>query len=86
MRRKKKTAAAGQLRLEFCQEGELRSFWQARYYDFNVYKRHKLREKLRYMHANPMVRGLVNHPGEWPWSSWGFYEKGQAGLVAIDVV
>ena len=35
-------------------------FWQARYYDFNVCSRElKIREKLRYMHRNPVKRGLV---------------------------
>ena len=84
MRKKQKSEALGQLRLEFTEEIELRSFWQARYYDFNVYKVHKLREKLRYMHANPVERGLVSDPGNRPWSSWGFYQKGEAGLAAID--
>ena len=34
-------------------------FWQARYYDFNVWSGKKCVEKLRYMHRNPVVRGLV---------------------------
>jgi hypothetical protein len=37
------------------------------------------------MHANPVIRGLVKHPGDWRWSSWGFYQGGPAGLVAIDL-
>jgi hypothetical protein len=28
---------------------------------------------------------LLKHPGDWPWSSWGFYWGGAAGLVTIDV-
>ncbi|HYK38366.1 hypothetical protein [Alloacidobacterium sp.] len=31
-------------------------FWQARYYDFNVYTEKKRIEKLRYMHRNPVTR------------------------------
>lgn len=53
-------------------------------YDFNVYSSHKVREKLEYMHANPVKRGLVKNPSAWMWSSFLFYEKGQAGLVKID--
>jgi putative transposase len=86
MRQKNKMEAAGQLRLHFGGEGELRSFWQARYYDFNVYTRKKLREKLWYVHANPVMRGLVLNPGDWPWSSWRYYEKGEVGLVDTDAV
>jgi len=57
----------------------------ARFYDFNVYSKGKKMEKLNYMHANPVIRGLVKHPRDWAWSSWGFYWGGVAGPVAIDV-
>jgi putative transposase len=61
-------------------------FWQVRFYDFNVYSVEKRREKLEYMHANPVVRGLVENPGGWIWSSFWFYERGETGLVPIDPV
>jgi putative transposase len=32
-------------------------FWQARYYDFNVFSQKKWTEKLRYLHRNPVTRG-----------------------------
>jgi REP element-mobilizing transposase RayT len=35
-----------------------RAFWQARFYDFNLWTTKKRREKLRYMHRNPVKRGL----------------------------
>jgi len=77
---------AGQIRARVSDTGDpLRAFWQARFYDFNVYSTGKRKEKLNYMHANPVVRGLVNHPKDWPWSSWSFYEKGEEGLIRIDV-
>jgi putative transposase len=63
----------------------LGAFWQARFYDFNVYSKGKKMEKLHYMHANPVIRGLVKDPKDWPWSSWSFYEKGEVGLVRVDV-
>jgi len=75
-----------QLTLAFPEaEPELRRFWQRRYYDFNVYSRNKLREKLEYMHANPVQERLVRHPRDWPWSSWSFYATGE-GLLKIDPV
>jgi hypothetical protein len=61
-------------------------FWQPRFYDFNVYSHEKKKEKLEYMHANPVVRGLVKHPKDWPWSSFSFYAKDEKGLVEIDAV
>jgi len=63
---------------------EWRRFWQRRYYDFNVYSEEKLREKLDYMHMNPVKRGLVSHPREWAWSSWGCYEGGE-GILRVDL-
>jgi len=62
----------------------LRAFWQARFYDFNVYTSGKKKEKLNYMHANPVVRGLVAHPKDWRWSSWTSYWGGEVGMVRID--
>jgi putative transposase len=51
-----------------------------------VYSAKKRREKLDYMHANPVKRGLVKNPKEWIWSSFSFYAKGEEGLVSIDPV
>jgi putative transposase len=39
--------------------------WQKRFYDFNVWTEHKRIEKLRYMHRNPVNRGLVASPELW---------------------
>jgi putative transposase len=64
----------------------LRRFWQARFYDFNVYTERKKREKLDYMHNNPVTRKLVRRPQDWPWSSYLSYEKGEKGLISIDCV
>jgi hypothetical protein len=75
------------LRLLFSQDGdELARFWQPRFYDFNVYSERKKKEKLEYMHGNPVQRGLVKKPGEWMRSSFLFYARGEAGLVRIDPV
>jgi len=41
-------------------------FWQSRFYDFNVWSHKKEMEKLLYMHLNPVKRGLVARPAEWP--------------------
>jgi putative transposase len=50
-----------------------------------VYSRGKKREKLNYMHANPVKRGLVNHPRDWAWSSWAYYFGGEKPLLPVDV-
>jgi len=48
-----------------------------------VYSGAKAMQKLHYMHANPVREKLVAHPGEWPWSSWSFYYRGE-GLIEVD--
>ena len=59
-------------------------FWQERGYDFNVWSRRKLVEKRRYIHRNPVTRGLVRSPDEWPWSSFRQYARGEKGVVEIE--
>jgi putative transposase len=59
-------------------------FWQSRFYDFNLWGQQKEVEKLKYMHRNPVVRGLVASPEDWRWSSYRFYAYGEAGLVRIN--
>lgn len=61
-----------------------RAFWQARFYDFNVWTSKKRVEKLRYMHRNPVKRGLVESPEQWRWSSFRHYLFGEEGLVRVN--
>ena len=58
--------------------------WQRRFYPFNIFTEKKLQEKLDYMHNNPVTRGLVSSPGEWPWSSWRFYHREDASILRMD--
>ncbi len=64
--------------------GDNQHFWQARYYDFNVWTARKRVEKLRYIHRNPVKRGLVEKPEDWPWSSFRNYATGEEGVVEIE--
>ena len=58
--------------------------WQKRFYDFNVWTERKRIEKLRYMHRNPVNRGLVEHPDQWKWSSFRSYDCGERGMVRVN--
>jgi putative transposase len=58
--------------------------WQKRFYDFNVWTARKRVEKLRYMHRNPVQRGLVASPELWPWSSFRAYSLGELGPVRVN--
>ena len=59
-------------------------FWQRRYYDFNVYSDRKVTEKLRYMHQNPVERGLVPSPALWCWSSYRAFAFCEEGVVKLN--
>src|SRR5271167_4100330 len=59
-------------------------FWQSRFYDFNLWGQQKEVEKLKYIHRNPVVRGLVASPEDWRWSSYRSYAYGEPGLVRIN--
>src|SRR5713226_3314567 len=85
--RRRRRVPAAQLRLRFGgSDSALPRFWQRRFHDFNVWSEKKLREKLEYMHRNPVTRRLVAHPKSWPWSSYAFYSQSGASLVQIDPV
>ena len=59
-------------------------FLQPRYYDFNVWSERKRKEKLRYLHGNPVKRGLFDQPEDWVWSSFRHYVTGEDGGVDIE--
>ena len=63
---------------------QVNRFWQRRFYDFNVFSDAKTVEKLRYMHKNPVKRGLVSAPELWRWSSYRVYAFGERGPVNMD--
>jgi len=72
-------------RLPLSQERGIGSpFWQRRYYDFNLWSKKKLEEKVHYIHQNPVRRGLVARPEDWKWSSFRHIATGEDGVVEIE--
>jgi len=63
---------------------DLPRFWQVRYYDFPVWSEKKRVEKLRYIHRNPVERGLCDRPEDWRWSSFRQWATGCEGSVEIE--
>jgi len=58
-------------------------FWLPRYYDFNIFSIQKRIEKLRYIHRNPVHRGLVENPEDYSWSSFRTYALEEPGPVTV---
>ena len=59
-------------------------FWQERYFDRNVYGEAARSEVIRYIHRNPVKRGLVASPEQYRWSSFSHYATGMRGVVEIE--
>ena len=60
-------------------------FWQrGGGYDRNIYSEMELREKIEYIHANPVRGGLVDDRLQWVWSSARWYAGDHTGPVTID--
>ena len=86
LRKENRRTPPGELSLALADESGPPRFWQPRFHDFNVHSARKRREKLDYMHANPVMRKLVTDPCAWLWSSASFYATGTPGMIPVDPV
>src|SRR5438128_10574805 len=59
-------------------------FWQKRYYDRNVRSYREFVVKLRYLHRNPVKRGLVSNLEDWKWSNYRHYGFREIAIVEIE--
>jgi putative transposase len=64
--------------------GERLQFWQDRYFDANIYGESVRSQVIRYIHRNPVKRGLVASPEQYRWSSFNHYATGIPGVVEIE--
>ncbi len=64
-----------------------RELWQDSKYSLHIYSPAWIEEKTRYIHENPVRAGMVEGPGDYPWSSFGAYfpELGVVPPVKVDV-
>lgn len=59
-------------------------FWQrGGGYDRNIWTADELNEKTRYIHHNPVKRGLVQCDEDWAWSSARWYRGDLSGPVPV---
>ncbi len=58
--------------------------WQDGYWDKNIFSEKMLRQKLNYIHNNPVRAGLVESPDKYPYSSFRNYEFDDETLIEID--
>ena len=79
-----KTKVSVQARKERKRAAGDEPFWQTRYFDHNVRNHAGFVTQLRYIHRNPVKRGLCGTPEEWPWSSFRAWALGEIGPVEIE--
>lgn len=61
-------------------------FWQrGGGFDRNLFKPEAIHAEIEYLHANPVRRGLVERPEDWPWSSARHFAGRVDVPLAVDV-
>ena len=59
--------------------------WQEGFLPKEILNDEMLNQKIEYIHYNPVKKGLVTEPSEWKYSSAGIYEKGEQGIIKLDL-
>jgi putative transposase len=65
-------------------KGDRERFWQDRYFDRNIRGEKARSEVIRYIHRNPVKRGLVASPEQYCWGSFAHFATGIRGVVEIE--
>ncbi len=58
--------------------------WQEGFHPQEILGEGMLRQKIDYIHYNPVRRGVVTKPEDWVYSSAGWLLKGERGVVELD--
>lgn len=59
--------------------------WQKDFSSIDLWSPKFIRQKLNYIHMNPVRAGLCKHPAEWKWSSFRSYLPHEEGSVPIEM-
>ncbi len=65
--------------------GSQRPFWQHQFWDRFVRRAKEFRERLDYMHRNPVRKGLVTRPQDWRWSSYHNFALDKTTVAACPI-
>ena len=60
------------------------AIWKEQARSLPIVSERVLKIKLEYIHNNPIKRGLVDDPAEWPWSSWRNYCHNDDSIFRVD--
>lgn len=65
--------------------GQTHAVWLQDFSAIDIWSHKFIRQKLHYIHMNPVRAGLCDHPAKWRWSSYHAYLPHEAGSVPIEV-
>ncbi|MDQ1639183.1 MAG: REP-associated tyrosine transposase [Pyrinomonadaceae bacterium] len=65
--------------------GQTHAVWMKEFSAIDIWSRKFIRQKLNYIHMNPVRAGLCDHPGKWRWSSYKAYLPHEPGSVPIEI-
>jgi putative transposase len=86
LRLQERTALLKALRLTKPQaKSHTHALWQKDFSSIDLSSGRFLRQKLNYIHLNPVRGNLCSHPAEWRWSSYRAYLPHVDGEVPIEV-
>ena len=65
--------------------GHTHAVWLKDFSSIDPWSARFVRQKLNYIHLNPVRAGLCKHPADWKWSSYRAYLPHEPGSVPIEV-
>jgi REP element-mobilizing transposase RayT len=65
--------------------GQTHAVWMKEFSAVDIWSRKFIRQKLDYIHLNPVRAGLCDHPAKWRWSSYQAYLPHEPGRVPIEI-
>jgi putative transposase len=81
-----KFAILSRLKLPYgLSSGQTHAVWLQDFSSIDLWSHKFIRQKLNYIHMNPVRAGLCDHPAKWPWSSYHSYLPHEPGAVPIEV-
>jgi REP element-mobilizing transposase RayT len=65
--------------------GQTHAVWLKDFSAIDIFSSKFIRQKLNYIHMNPVRAGLCDHPAKWRWSSFHAYLPHEPGSVPIEI-
>ena len=65
--------------------GQTHAVWLQDFSSIDIWSHKFIRQKLNYIHINPLRAGLCDHPAKWRWSSYHAYLPHERGAVPLEI-